>query len=59
MTDFTLTPVAKVRGGRVENEDDAWGVVEAELVLADHLPEEALQGLDAFSLGSTGSTRPR
>ena len=33
MTDFTLTAVAVVRGGRVENEDDAWGAVEAQVVL--------------------------
>lgn len=49
MTAFGLAPVATVRGGRVDNADDAWGAVEAEIVLADHLPEEALQGLDAFS----------
>ena len=49
MSDITLKPVATVRGGRTENEDDAWGDVEAEIVLADHLPDEALQGLDGFS----------
>ncbi len=49
MTDFTLTPVATVRGGRIENEDDAWGAVEAQIILADHMPPEALQGLDGFS----------
>ena len=49
MTDIALTPIATVRGGRVENVDDAWGEVEAEIVLADTLPAEALLGLDAFS----------
>ncbi|CAN5289764.1 SAM-dependent methyltransferase [soil metagenome] len=49
MTDFTVTAIGAVRGGRVENEDDDWGSVEAQIVLADSLPEEALQGLDAFS----------
>lgn len=44
-----LEPIGHVRGGRVENEDDAWGGVEAAIELAEHLPPEALQGLDAFS----------
>lgn len=47
--DILLRPVAVVRGGRVRTEDDAWGCVEAEIVLAAELPDEALQGLDAFS----------
>ncbi len=46
---ITLEPIGHVRGGRVENEDDAWGAVEAAIELAPHLPAEALQGLDAFS----------
>lgn len=68
-----LEPIAHVRGGRVENEDDAWGAVEAEIVLADAMPPEALRGLDAFSHAlvvfhfdridpakvSTGARRPR
>ncbi len=68
-----VEPVAHVRGGRMENKDDAWGPVEAELELAPHLPPEALQGLDAFShvmvvfhfdridpaQVSTGARRPR
>ena len=45
----TLEPVAFVRGGRMENEDDAWGGVEAALELAPDMPDEALRGLDAFS----------
>ncbi len=62
-----------VRGGRVENEDDAWGSVEAAVELAPHLPDEALRGLNAFShvlvvfhfhridpaKVSTGARRPR
>ncbi len=49
MTDITMEVVARVRGGRVDNVDDHWGAVEAEVVLASHLPETALAGLDAFS----------
>lgn len=44
-----LEPVAFVRGGRAENEDDAWGAVEAAVELAPHIPDETLRGLDAFS----------
>ena len=46
---IALEPVGHVRGGRVDNEDDAWGAVEAAVELAPHLPAESLQGLDAFS----------
>lgn len=49
MADIVLTPVATVRGGRAAPDDDHWGAVEAELELADHLPETALAGLDGFS----------
>ena len=70
---IALEPIGHVRGGRVENEDDAWGSVEAAIELAGHLPDEALQGLDAFSHAlvvfhfdridpatvSTGARRPR
>jgi tRNA-Thr(GGU) m(6)t(6)A37 methyltransferase TsaA len=41
--------VARVHGGRVDNVDDAWGAVEAEIVLAADLPEAAFAGLDQFS----------
>ena len=49
MTPITLDPIGHVVGGRTQNEDDAWGAVEAAIELAPHLPEKALQGLDAFS----------
>jgi tRNA-Thr(GGU) m(6)t(6)A37 methyltransferase TsaA len=49
MTDITMDVVARVRGGRVENTDDAWGDVEADVVLAADLPETAFAGLDQFS----------
>lgn len=47
--DVTLTPVAHVRGGRVEPDDDHWGEVTADLELASHLPDDAIAGLDQFS----------
>jgi tRNA-Thr(GGU) m(6)t(6)A37 methyltransferase TsaA len=46
--EIAMTPVAFVRGGRVEVADDEWGGVSAHIVL-DGLPPEALLGLDAFS----------
>lgn len=49
MSGFRLEPVAFVRGGRAEPTDDAWGEVEAQIVLADSYPDAALQGLEAFS----------
>ncbi len=49
MTDIVMDVVARVRGGRVENTDDAWGDVEADVVLAADLPETAFAGLDQFS----------
>ena len=49
MTDITMDVVARVRGGRVENTDDHWGDVEADVVLAADLPETAFAGLDQFS----------
>jgi tRNA-Thr(GGU) m(6)t(6)A37 methyltransferase TsaA len=45
-----IDPIAHVRGGRVEPEDDAWGSVEARLELdTSRFGPEALQGLEAFS----------
>lgn len=49
MTEIALTPVATVRGGRLAPDDDHRGSVVAEIELADHPPDAALAGLDAFS----------
>lgn len=46
---ISIQPVAFVRGGRTAPEDDQWDRERARIVLADHLPEEAIMGLDAFS----------
>lgn len=45
-----VTPIAHVRGGRLDPIDDAWDGVEAEIVLDPaQLGPDAAQGLDAFS----------
>lgn len=41
--------IAHVRGGRTDNIDDHWGDIEAEIVLADGIADEALDGIEAFS----------
>lgn len=46
---ITLAPIGHVEAGRDEVRDDEWGGSEATIVLADHLPAEALQGIEAFS----------
>lgn len=46
---ITVKPVAFVRGGRSLVADDYWGDVRAEIVLADDLPTESLDGLETFS----------
>lgn len=46
---ISIQPVAYVRGGRAVAEDDLWDRERARIVLADHLPDEALMGLEAFS----------
>jgi tRNA (Thr-GGU) A37 N-methylase len=46
---FALEPVAHVKGGRAEATDDDWGSVLAEIVLAEALGPDAIEGLGAFS----------
>jgi len=46
---ITVTPVAFVRGGRSVVADDYWGDSRAQIVLADDIPTESLDGLDTFS----------
>jgi tRNA-Thr(GGU) m(6)t(6)A37 methyltransferase TsaA len=45
----TVTPVARVVGGRAEATDDAWEGVEAAIVLDDRFEPDAVLGLDGFS----------
>ncbi|RAI43289.1 SAM-dependent methyltransferase [Rhodoplanes roseus] len=47
---ITLEPIGVVRGGRAEAVDDAWGTVEADIVLDPaRLKPEATLGLTSFS----------
>lgn len=46
---YTVQPVATVHSPRTTPEDDDWGTVVAQLVLAEHLPDAALDGIEAFS----------
>ena len=44
-----LQPVALVHNARTSPEDDNWGDVISSIELVAELPEEALEGLEAFS----------
>ena len=47
--EIVLQPIAQVRGGRVQPEDDSWDREVAEIVLAPRFSPEALAGIDDFS----------
>ncbi len=44
-----MEPIGTVEAGRAQPEDDYWGAEEASIVLADRFPEDALDGIEAFS----------
>ncbi|RYZ00334.1 MAG: S-adenosylmethionine-dependent methyltransferase [Chitinophagaceae bacterium] len=46
---IVLTPIAFVRNSRRSPVDDNWGAVESEIILAEGIPDEALDGIEAFS----------
>jgi len=46
---FTVNPVAFVHATRQEATDDYWGGEQATIELAADLPDESLDGIDAFS----------
>ncbi len=46
---FTIEAVAFVDATRAQPEDDCWGGTEACITLADDLPEDVLDGIEAFS----------
>jgi tRNA-Thr(GGU) m(6)t(6)A37 methyltransferase TsaA len=46
---IVMEPIGRVIGGRVENQDDGWGAVEAAIVLDPAFPDAAFAGLGAFS----------
>ncbi|QKJ31932.1 SAM-dependent methyltransferase [Mucilaginibacter mali] len=47
--DIIVTPVAYVKNSRTEPVDDNWEPITAEIVLADHIPTEALESISDFS----------
>ena len=47
--EVVLLPVAHVRGGRLQPEDDSWDSEVSEIVLDDRFAPEAMAGLEAFS----------
>jgi tRNA-Thr(GGU) m(6)t(6)A37 methyltransferase TsaA len=49
MVTFEVQPIGVVRSPRKDLADDFWGKVDAEIVLAEGLPDEALAGLADFS----------
>jgi len=46
---ITLTPIAAVINIRETPVDDFWGDTISEIILADHIPTEALDNIEAFS----------
>lgn len=49
MAETKLTPIARVHNTRLTTKDDDWGGLVSEIVLDPSLPQESLDGLDAFS----------
>jgi tRNA-Thr(GGU) m(6)t(6)A37 methyltransferase TsaA len=48
-SEVVVQPIAQVRGGRLQPEDDSWDQEVAEIVLDDRFGPEVLAGLEAFS----------
>ena len=46
---IVVDPVAFVRSARDDLRDDDWGSVRSRIELADHVPDESLDGLEGFS----------
>ncbi|HUI88993.1 MAG TPA: SAM-dependent methyltransferase [Anaerolineales bacterium] len=49
MEKITLRPIGHVRNGRLRLADDNWCNVISEIQLDEYLPEESLDGIEAFS----------
>ena len=49
MTEIHLSPIAQVHNTRFATTDDNWGSLVSEIILDPSMPEESLDGLDAFS----------
>jgi tRNA (adenine37-N6)-methyltransferase len=49
MPEFTVRAMAHVQNSRLTLEDDHWGGLVSEIVLEPELPDESLDGIEAFS----------
>lgn len=47
--DIIVYPIAKVANKRTEVTDDNWGDTISEITLLNHIPDEAMDGLEEFS----------
>jgi tRNA (adenine37-N6)-methyltransferase len=47
--DITLQPIGLVKNSRKDLSDDYWGSVISEIELANHIPADALNGIETFS----------
>jgi len=44
-----MSPIAYVKNSRADIEDDNWGAIISEIILADDIATEALDGIETFS----------
>ena len=49
MENISLSPIGFVKNSRKNMEDDFWGDVISEITIIDKLPEDCLDGIEAFS----------
>ncbi len=49
MQTYSISPIAYVKNDRIEAVDDDWGSIISEIVLADDVPDHALDGIETFS----------
>lgn len=47
--EITVQPIAIVKNSRTDLSDDYWGTVISEIELMDHIPADALNGIEEFS----------
>ena len=47
--EIRVKPVATVKNSRKTPSDDFWGEIISEIELCDHIPDEAFEGISAFS----------
>jgi tRNA-Thr(GGU) m(6)t(6)A37 methyltransferase TsaA len=47
--EISMTPIAFVHNSRRTPEDDNWGGITSEIILADGIPDEAFDGIETFS----------